>query len=376
MQSQSTGKLGTLGLSASTHSLHRALAKSLLDSDRPGDFNQALMEHGATVCTPKNPLCTTCPVQSWCKAYIEQNAAATISKHNASARGKDKWTVPDIEEADAACKMCGDLPETLAEYTVTRYPQKVTKKAARLQDSAVCIVERTWPEPSGKMSQDIVSEYLLVQRPASGLLGGLWEFPSVVLQSEVNPEEAEAIDADTSYTARQRISQGYVEGLLRYSLSTTSNEDGTADVSRRDLGSVKHLFSHIEQTYWAEHVIISLSVKPAEGGPKAVSKVTVTEGKKVVSQTTGRKSKSVTVRDAVVALPPVYKWVSAAALSTEAIPTGLKKVLALKDKDSSTAKGSKRTAGATAGAFSKRKKTSENVPAKSQKGITSFFGPR
>jgi A/G-specific adenine glycosylase len=34
-----------------------------------GDFNEALMELGATICTPKNPKCLFCPVNTYCKAY-------------------------------------------------------------------------------------------------------------------------------------------------------------------------------------------------------------------------------------------------------------------------------------------------------------------
>ena len=41
-------------------------AEALLDPTRPGDFNQAMMEFGATVCLPGDPLCTACPVQSFC----------------------------------------------------------------------------------------------------------------------------------------------------------------------------------------------------------------------------------------------------------------------------------------------------------------------
>lgn len=39
-----------------------------LMSDRPGDFNQALMELGATICTPRTPKCDLCPIQLNCKA--------------------------------------------------------------------------------------------------------------------------------------------------------------------------------------------------------------------------------------------------------------------------------------------------------------------
>lgn len=41
----------------------------LVDPARPGDFNQAMMELGARVCTPKAPLCSQCPVLSHCHSY-------------------------------------------------------------------------------------------------------------------------------------------------------------------------------------------------------------------------------------------------------------------------------------------------------------------
>jgi A/G-specific adenine glycosylase len=41
-------------------------AEDWLDRDRPGDFNQAMMELGATVCTPRAPVCLTCPVMQLC----------------------------------------------------------------------------------------------------------------------------------------------------------------------------------------------------------------------------------------------------------------------------------------------------------------------
>lgn len=46
----------------------RVLAAQLLDPARPGDFNQAMMELGATVCLPRNPLCSVCPVARFCAA--------------------------------------------------------------------------------------------------------------------------------------------------------------------------------------------------------------------------------------------------------------------------------------------------------------------
>lgn len=43
-------------------------ANALLSRSRPGDFNQAMMELGATVCLPQSPKCSSCPLASWCKA--------------------------------------------------------------------------------------------------------------------------------------------------------------------------------------------------------------------------------------------------------------------------------------------------------------------
>jgi len=41
-------------------------AQTLLADSRPGDFNQAMMELGATVCVPREPRCPLCPVRKWC----------------------------------------------------------------------------------------------------------------------------------------------------------------------------------------------------------------------------------------------------------------------------------------------------------------------
>ena len=42
------------------------MAEHLLDPQRPGDFNQAMMELGATVCLPRGPVCAACPVKAFC----------------------------------------------------------------------------------------------------------------------------------------------------------------------------------------------------------------------------------------------------------------------------------------------------------------------
>jgi A/G-specific adenine glycosylase len=49
----------------------RDRASNLLETQRPGDFNQSMMELGATVCLPQRPLCLHCPVQPFCKTRGE-----------------------------------------------------------------------------------------------------------------------------------------------------------------------------------------------------------------------------------------------------------------------------------------------------------------
>jgi A/G-specific adenine glycosylase len=49
-------------------------AQVLLANSRPGDFNQAMMELGATVCLPREPRCPTCPVRKWCAMQQSQQS--------------------------------------------------------------------------------------------------------------------------------------------------------------------------------------------------------------------------------------------------------------------------------------------------------------
>jgi A/G-specific adenine glycosylase len=54
-------------------------AQAFLENSRPGDFNQAMMELGATVCVPREPRCVMCPVQKWCVTQQSNPAGRTIT---------------------------------------------------------------------------------------------------------------------------------------------------------------------------------------------------------------------------------------------------------------------------------------------------------
>jgi A/G-specific adenine glycosylase len=66
--------LGTPIDSSEGRKRFKELAQELIDPAHPGDHNQAVMELGATVCTPKNYTCMLCPLQPKCIAF----AAGTI----------------------------------------------------------------------------------------------------------------------------------------------------------------------------------------------------------------------------------------------------------------------------------------------------------
>lgn len=102
------------------------LASSLVPRGRPGDFNQSLMELGATVCVPVAPLCLLCPVRSHCQALAQGRV--------------DQLPPPKVRAARK--------PLNLA--------VAVCRKGARL---------------------------LLMRRDDGGLFGGLWELPSADAQT-------------------------------------------------------------------------------------------------------------------------------------------------------------------------------------------------
>jgi A/G-specific adenine glycosylase len=59
-------------------------AAKLLAREAPGDWNQALMELGETICTPQVPRCGACPVSRWCRAYslgLAREIPAPRKKH-------------------------------------------------------------------------------------------------------------------------------------------------------------------------------------------------------------------------------------------------------------------------------------------------------
>ena len=92
-------------------------AETLLDRRRPGDFNQAMMELGATLCTPRAPQCLVCPLNAWCVsrgAEIPREQAPRKRKELGYALARKNGAVWLVRRSAEASLMAGmwELPES------------------------------------------------------------------------------------------------------------------------------------------------------------------------------------------------------------------------------------------------------------------------
>ncbi|SFP56888.1 A/G-specific adenine glycosylase [Salibacterium halotolerans] len=127
---------------AKTRKRFESLVAPFLEDTEPSRFNQAVMELGALVCTPKSPGCLLCPVQEFCEA-------------------RKAGTAEDL-------------------------PVKPKKKAPKAKDMAAAVVKNEY------------GQILIHQRGESGLLARLWEFPNIEV-----PEGRERIETLEHYLAEE-----------------------------------------------------------------------------------------------------------------------------------------------------------------------------
>jgi len=117
----------------------RSHAETLTPNARPGDFAQAMMDLGATICTPRTPSCSRCPVPRHCRGHAEGVAA--------------------------------------------ELPVRAPKAQRPRRFGAAFVVQR----PDGSV--------LLRRRPENGLLGGMMEPPTTDWRTQVRSEEQLLADA-------------------------------------------------------------------------------------------------------------------------------------------------------------------------------------
>lgn len=66
------------------------LAQELIDKAKPADYNQAIMDFGATVCMPKKPICSTCPFEKVCVA-LKQKKISHYPVKSVKKKPRDRW---------------------------------------------------------------------------------------------------------------------------------------------------------------------------------------------------------------------------------------------------------------------------------------------
>ena len=116
-----------------SYKLFKASAARLLDAGKPGIFNQAMMEIGALVCKPRNPLCDACPLTRLCRAYQTRQ--------------------------------------------VSDFPKRQKSKTTPQYHIAVGVVYKN-------------DRVLITRRKSEGLLGGLWEFPGGKIKDGESAQDA------------------------------------------------------------------------------------------------------------------------------------------------------------------------------------------
>lgn len=161
------------------------LADEYLPKGRAGDYNQALMDLGATICVPKNPRCLICPVMKLCQA--RQNGTQN------------------------------ERPVLLPKKDVPHYV-----------NAAAVIIKR--------------GNVLLAQRPSKGLLAGMWEFPN----GRVNGDPAKGLPnaLKTGYNLKVKVHRG-----LRAERRDSDRLSGSRSANKPEtLGAVEHGYSHFSVT--------------------------------------------------------------------------------------------------------------------------------
>lgn len=202
------------------------LARQLIPEGAAGDFNQALMELGATVCTPKAAHCLPCPVMEHCAARLEGR--------------------------------------------VDELPVKTKAKPPRPEARAVALIEGAGAY-AGRL--------LVRQRPEDGLLAKLWELPHVQLHSDepAGPQAAgkgkapgrRRAPAPTPSAAdgAEGISSAHDHAMRE--LTRQLAEEGLPIAPVQWMMDVEHVFSHIRWEMGVYRCRILTGAEPGSSGAGA-----------------------------------------------------------------------------------------------------------
>lgn len=119
------------------------LANKDISRDRPGDFNQAMMDLGNKICTPTSPACGDCPLRENCRAYMENCAED--------------------------------------------YPRRTPKKKQKEEDVTVLLID--------------LDGRFLIEKRTGGLLASMWGFP--MAEGHIRPEDVMKRLAEADFVAKK-----------------------------------------------------------------------------------------------------------------------------------------------------------------------------
>ena len=166
----------------------KRLAETLVRDERPGDWAQALMDLGATICKPKSPLCERCPVAADCAA------------------------------------LATGAPET--------YPRKTAKAVRPHRHGVAYVLTRG-------------DQIALVRRPPKGLLGGMLALPTSDWRADAfGDDEARAsAPADAAWRHVGEVEHGFTHFTLSLKLLRAEGDaEGVLWSPRRDLDGLPSVF--------------------------------------------------------------------------------------------------------------------------------------
>lgn len=202
---------------------------------RPGEEEPAEIEDLCTLCAPL-------PEDT---EDAQEDRKKTVS---APARG-GKMKQTTLFGAAPEPKASGGVEVERGAKHARLFPMKASKAAVRIEERIVCIVRATADDSSSDPER-----FLVVQRPAKGLLAGLWEFPASVLTDQAAPPGT---------TKLEERARAFVSTLTLPPMDANPVAIARVD-SARHLGYIKHMFSHLHWNMRVVLVDVSLCVPASD----------------------------------------------------------------------------------------------------------------
>lgn len=121
------------------------LAQELLNKNEPGIYNQAIMDFGATVCLPRQPLCTACPMQSKCSALLTGQVNGLPVKQKKMMR-TNRWFYYYVLQTNDSIvvrkRMAKDIWQNLYEFVLVESPHPLAEAELKKNATALSICEK------------------------------------------------------------------------------------------------------------------------------------------------------------------------------------------------------------------------------------------